>query len=160
MPQINETAPTATEVAAPAVAETPKPAAKAKTSPAKKAASPKKVTAKAAAKPKGTHDGATVGYHAKSTEDCRWNKTRVAFYKALRKIGGSGNAQKIAAASKGEISVGNCLNYGYRGVAAGLNNVRQDEGVRGFTFVLTAKGKNADLDKMLAKAGKSGEKDK
>lgn len=102
--------------------------------------------------------GSNVGYGAKTKKDCRWNPTRVAFYKALRKIGGSGEAAAISKASKGEVSLGNCLHYGYHGVTPGLNRVEQHEDVKGFVFVLTAKGKSIDLDKQLAKGKVPAEK--
>lgn len=142
------------------------PTATATKSSAKKSSSAKaskpstKSAAKSSAKPapkpsakseSATHDGTKVGYEAKMKVDCKWNKSRVAFYKALRKIKGTGTADQIAAASGGELSRGLCLHYGYHGVAPGLNKVEQHEGVRGFTFTLTAKGKTIDLDAQLNK---------
>lgn len=100
----------------------------------------------------GTHDGSAVGYRAKCQSDCRWNATRVEFYKSLRKVG-EGTAQQISKASNGKVSVGNCLHYGYHGVVPGLNRVEDREGVKGFVFVITAKGRKVDLDKVLEKKG-------
>lgn len=97
--------------------------------------------------------GNPVGYLAKTKSDCKWNKTRVEFYKALRKIG-SGTAAEISKASGGKVSVGNCLNYGYYGVTPGLNKIEKKEDVVGFTFSITAKGKTVDLEKVLVTKAK------
>jgi hypothetical protein len=143
-------------VATPTAAAKPtakKTVAKAKDPKAKKVAKKTATKAKKAAS-SGTHDGTAVGYEAKCKTDCRWNKTRVSFYKALRKIGGSGTAERIAKTSGDAVSVGNALNYGYHGVQPGLNKVEQHEDVKGFVFVLTAKGRSLDLDKVLEKVKK------
>lgn len=164
MPEV--TTPTSKTEDTPKTETTAASVAKEKKTAAKKAPA-KKPTSKAVAKKEksvktssGTHDGTAVGWKAKTLVDCKWNKTRVEYYKAFRKAGGEGTAADIAKASGGKIAVGLCLHYGYHGVAAGLNKLEDREDVRGFYFVLTAKGRNLDLDKMLEKEKAKKAKDK
>jgi hypothetical protein len=113
----------------------------------KKKAAPKKTPVKKSAP---AHDGSKVGYEAKCKEDVKWSARKVAFFKALQKIG-TGSSAQIAEASKGAINAGHARHFGYHGVAAALVKVEQHEGTRGFSFTLTAAGRKVDGDKELAK---------
>jgi hypothetical protein len=104
-----------------------------------------------------SHDGTVVGYAAKSQEDVKWTELKVAFYKAIKKVGGAGTSAKIAKASNGKIHAGHARHFGYHGVGGGLIKVEEaggpnsKEGDRGYVFVLTAKGKAIDPDAELKK---------
>lgn len=121
---------------------------KAKPKGAAKKAKTRKAKPKASKKVSEERGGA-VGYLAKSVEDVPWTPKKVSFYRALKKIGGSGTSAAIAEASEGEVSAGLARHFGYHGVGGKLISVEQHEGVRGFTFTLTTAGKKLDLRKVL-----------
>jgi len=126
----------------------------AKKAPAKKPAAPKKAKKPTAAKKESdSHDGSVVGFKAKCAEDVKWSEKKVAFYSALKKIGGSGTSVQIAKASNGKINAGNARHFGYHGVGGGLIKIAapEDENQRAFQFQLTAKGRALDYAAALAK---------
>lgn len=153
-----------------AVASEQTKASKTRSRKAKPEASPKaKVGAKAKASPKPPktkppkkgRDGSVVGFAAKSQQDVPWTAKKAAFYRSLKKIGGTGTSTAIAKASNGKITAGNARHFGYHGVGSGLIKVETAGGpnsseqvVRGFVFVLTAKGRKCDPDAELKRANK------
>ena len=94
--------------------------------------------------------GKVVGFAAKSRADCAWTPLKVEFYRALRKLG-EGSSEQISRASNGKVDTGHARHFGYHGVGGGLVRVEPREDVRGFTFVLTTKGRALDLAKVLEK---------
>jgi hypothetical protein len=150
---------TAVAEATPTVKKARRSASKAAKSVKKKIRPKKKKSSKKASS--GSHDGSAVGIKAKSKQDVPWSKNKVAFYKALKRCnGGAGTSSEIASKSNGAINEGHARHFGYHGVGGGLVAIEEIEGVRGYSFKLTAKGRSLDPDAELKKQKEAKEKAK
>lgn len=92
--------------------------------------------------------------------DVPWNEKKVAVFKALKQLGatkGPTSARSaVQVADKAGVSQRDVRHYCYHARAAGLVEVAEAEGVRGYSFYLTARGAKVNPVKELAqqKAGK------
>lgn len=78
--------------------------------------------------------------------DVPWNDKKIAIFRAMTKLGATNTAGNAAPgntiAAEANVSNRDVRHYCYHGAADNLVKVVQQEGVRGYCFVLTKKGIN------------------
>jgi len=161
MPKANENAATpavAVETAAPTKKKrAPKAKAKAKATAKKTAAKAKKATApktakKTAKQPATPADNGQAQYGVDRSHDLPWNNKKVAVFKALKSLRATSATDARSAkdvAEKASVTARDVRHYCYHAKAAGLTGVAELDGMHGYGFYLTAKGRNVDPAKAL-----------
>jgi len=101
-------------------------------------------------------------YGIEKSHDLPWNEKKVAVFKALKALGATGATSARSAsdvAKKADVTERDVRHYVYHGKAAGLSDVAEVEGIRGYAYYLTKKGAAIDAakafkDQQAAKKGK------
>lgn len=128
-----------------------------------KKAPPKKEKATAVKKEKVPKKEATQEtekkYGIERDHDLPWNDKKVALFKALKTLKATSEqkavtAQQVVESSGEVLATKDVRHYSYHAKAAGLVEVAEVEGVRGYSFFLTTEGAKVNPDKALAQQEK------